>query len=86
MMLVTKSEVEKAKGEEIAVLKERIEALETEKSHVVEQLGRATSAENEKSSQEAEASALKAEVSLFRSKCERLEVENRRLKQELEIS
>ena len=46
VMLVTKSEVEKAKGEEIVAMAERIEALEAEKNRAVEQLGRAASADN----------------------------------------
>lgn len=85
-MLVTKSEVEKAKSEEIALLREKIDVLEAEKSHAFEQLNQATAAEQDQSSKEAEASGLNAELQLFKSKCERFEIENKRLKEELEIS
>ena len=45
VMLVTKSEVEKAKSEEINSLKEKIDSLEVEKNHAMDQLSKAATME-----------------------------------------
>ena len=86
VMLVTKSEVEQAKNEEISVLKERVEALKLENVSLTGKLYQIGSLQDENRAYVADRTNVLADVDLFQSKCERLELENGRLKMELEKS
>lgn len=83
-MLVTKSEVEKSKEKEIQTLNELMDTLLVEKKALADRLQEQSSIEDENRGHVNDKSKIAADLGVLKSKHERLLLENKRLKSELE--
>ena len=85
-MMVTKQEVEKVKDEEIKELKTRLEASDIQIQNCDKQYEVMKEMEAKIREQETVISKMKADKEVKDSKMERIDLENKRLKEELELS
>lgn len=85
-MMVTKQEVEKVKDEEIKELKTRLEASDIQIQNCDKQFEVMKEMEAKIREQETVISQMKADKEVIDSKMERIDLENKRLKEELELS
>ena len=85
-MMVTKQEVEKVKDEEIKELKTRLEASDIQIQNCDKQYEVMKEMEAKIREQETVISKMKADKEVIDSKMERIDLENKRLKEELELS